>query len=190
MLCDKGRSRLFYWCSFLKYWYIADLVDNKVWKQRNSWVYLFFFKPKKKHKDRGTICNIHLHSNFTGIYCIIMPCVLANSLTLSLLPGFDKKSVTLYIVNIHEKLGQMLRFWILYVFTVLRTEEKIGCRGIKKQRKKIKCYVRLSLLQMFYALNISKTVLRHYWLYRVSSLFFLTTLTHFNLIKKMKSMHE
>lgn len=159
MLCDKGRSRLFYWCSFLKYWYIADLVDNKVWKQRNSWVYLFF-KPKKKHKDRGTICNVHLHSNFTGIYCIIMPCVLANSLTLSLLPGFDKKSVTLYIVNIHEKLGQMLRFWILYVFTVLRTEEKIGCRGIKKQRKKIKCYVRLSLLQMFYALNISKTVLK------------------------------
>lgn len=147
-----------------------------------------FFKPKKKH--RGTVCNIHLQSNFTGIYCIIMPCVLANSLTLSLLPGFDKKSVTLYIVNIHEKLGQMLRFWILYVFTVLRTEEKIGCRGIKKQRKKIKCYVRLSLLQMFYALNISETVLRHYWLYRVSSLFFLTTLTHFNLIKKMKSMHE
>lgn len=37
-----------------------------------------------------------------------MPCVGANSLPLSELPGFDKENVTMYIVNIHKEQGQML----------------------------------------------------------------------------------
>lgn len=44
----RGRSRLSNWCSFLKYIDIADLLDSKVWKQRNLWVSPLFFLNQKR----------------------------------------------------------------------------------------------------------------------------------------------
>lgn len=148
VMCDKGRSRLFYWCSFLKYWHCRSRGQLHVKTEKFVSISSFLNQRRSIRIEEPYATFIYIAILQAYIYCIIMSCVLANSLTLSLLPGFDKESVTLYIVYIHEKQGQVLRFWILCFYS-LRTEEKIDCRGIKKQRKKIKCYVRLSLLQMF-----------------------------------------
>lgn len=82
---------------------------------------------------------------YIASYCIIliMPCVVANSLPLSELPGFDKENVTMYIVNPQRARTDAIVL-SLFVFYSLRTEERINCRRIEKQRKKINCYVRLS----------------------------------------------
>lgn len=98
MLCDKGRSRLFYWCSFLKYWHCRSCGQIHVYVKTEKFVSISSFL-----NQRRSIRIEELYATFiyiailqAYIYCIIMSCVLANSLTLSLLPGFDKESVTVH----------------------------------------------------------------------------------------------
>lgn len=109
MLCDKGRSRLFNWCSFLKY----DALTLQIFwtarcENREICEYLLFFKPKKKHEDRGTVCNIHLHSkllhNINNAMCHCKQfntILMLNSLVLI-------RKMSLCTLSIHKEQGQML----------------------------------------------------------------------------------
>lgn len=89
-----------------------------------------------------------------------MHCVFANSLPLSELPGFDMENATLYIVDIHEKQGQMLQFWV-YLFLQFKNwgEDQLLRNREAEKEDQVLCEIVLKLLQMLYALNILKTVL-------------------------------
>lgn len=145
MLCDEGRSRLFNWCSFLKY----DALTLQIFwtarcENREICEYLLFFKPKKKHEDRGTVCNIHLHSkllhNINNAMCHckqFTTILMLNSLVLIW-------KMPLCTLSISTKSKDRCYSFEFICFYSLRTEERINCRRIEKQRKKINCYVRLS----------------------------------------------
>lgn len=103
-----------------------------------------------------------------------MHCVFANSLPLSELPGFDKENVTMYNVNIHKEQGQMLQFWV-YLFLQFKNwgEDQLQKNREAEKEDQVLCEIVLKLLQMLYALNILKTVLKAFIDCTEYSLFFL-----------------
>lgn len=94
VMCDKGRSRLFYWCSFLKYWHCRSRGQLHVKTEKFVSISSFLNQRRSTRIEEPYATFIYIAILQAYIYCIIMSCVLANSLTLSLLPGFDKESVT------------------------------------------------------------------------------------------------
>lgn len=162
MLCDKGRSRLSNWCSFLKY----DALTLQIFwtarcENREICEYLLFFKPKKKHEDRGTVCNFHLHSkllhNINNAMCHCKQfntILMLNSLVLI-------RKMSLCTLSIHKEQGQMLQFWV-YLFLQFknRGEDQLLRNRKAGKEDQVLCEIVLKLLQMLYALNILKTVLK------------------------------
>lgn len=71
------------------------------------------------------------------------------------------ENATLYIVDIHEKQGQMLQFWV-YLFLQFknRGEDQLQKNREAEKEDQVLCEIVLKLLQMLYALNILKTVLK------------------------------
>lgn len=106
---------------------------------------------------------------YRHINCIIMTCVFANSL----IQSFDKESVTLYIVNIRKEQGQMLQFWV-HLFLQLKNwgEDQLQRNREAEKEDQVLCEIVLKLLQMLYALNILKTVLKAFIDCTEYSLFF------------------
>lgn len=71
------------------------------------------------------------------------------------------ENATLYIVDIHEKQGQMLQFWV-YLFLQFKNwgEDQLQKNREAEKEDQVLCEIVLKLLQMLYALNILKTVLK------------------------------
>lgn len=181
MLCDKGRSRLFNWCSFdaltLQIFWTARCENREICE------YLLFFKPKKKHEDRGTVCNIHLHSkllhNINNAMCHCKQfntILMLNSLVLI-------RKMSLCTLSIHKEQGQMLQFWV-YLFLQFKNwgEDQLQKNREAEKEDQVLCEIVLKLLQMLYALNILKTVLKAFIDCTEYSLFFLNQPPSFLLI--------
>lgn len=84
------------------------------------------------------------------------------------------ENATLYIVDIHEKQGQVLQFWV-YLFLQFKNwgEDQLQKNREAEKEDQVLCEIVLKLLQMLYALNILKTVLKAFIDCTEYSLFFL-----------------
>lgn len=71
------------------------------------------------------------------------------------------ENATLYIVDIHEKQRQMLQFWV-YLFLQFKNwgEDQLQKNREAEKEDQLLCEIVLKLLQMLYALNILKKVLK------------------------------
>lgn len=163
MLCDKGRSRLFNWCSFLKY----DALTLQIFwtarcENREICEYLLFFKPKKKHEDRGTVCNIHLHSKLLhNINNAMCHCKQFNTiLMLNSLVLIRKMSLCTLSISTKSKDRCYSFEFICFLQFKNRGEDQLLRNRKAGKEDQVLCEIVLKLLQMLYALNILKTVLK------------------------------